>query len=159
MSWLFHEVGDLLVGKGISTRSHRDTPESIKVLLSDYVSISDDVFEINSVTYYAYGLDSGKALLLELSLSKCNPEYEEQYIKRYKELIGELFLRSTGHHLPQEEDFLHDGHQVRVGDFVLEVSDKPETEPKTVRVFIAKQNELEQGLGLRKKHLYPALYA
>lgn len=158
MSWLFHEVGNLLVDNGISTRNSRNTPENIKVLLSDYVSISDDVFEMNAVTYYVYGCDNDKALLLELALSKCNPEYENQYINRYKYLVGELFFKSTGHHFPQKENFLHDGHQVRVGNFVLEVSDKPETEPKTVRVFISTHNELEQGLELRKKHLYPALY-
>lgn len=159
MSWLFHEVGNLLVDNGISTRSSNNTPENIKVLLSDYVSISDDVFDVNAVTYYVYGCDSGEALLLELSLSKCNQEYEKQYIKRYKDLVSELFFKSTGHYFPQEEDFLHDDHQVRVGDFFLVVSDKPETEPKTVRVFISTHNKLEQGLELRNKHLYPALYA
>lgn len=155
MAWSFENAGEFLASRGIQTRVATNSNSGHKVLLSDYVSITDDQFERNAVTFYVYGTEQS-AFLLELSLAKGNKEFLSQAEINYEDLLHDLILKATGSQSPQSLD-VSSPSDGEIGDYTLRISDNADIEPHTMRAFIAKTEEFECGMGIRHKHLYPNL--
>ncbi|GAB0111907.1 hypothetical protein [Pseudoalteromonas distincta] len=152
MELSFKDIRSHLSDLDINVRELRNAPQAISVIGSDYISLSDDYLERNVLTFYAYGTESGAVDLVEFSLAKTCAEYEEEAVRNFKLRVYKMVKIITGHELTELE--ITDETKIVIGDSVLLVHEKPETEPKTVRVFIAHKERSKSALELRDKYLY-----
>lgn len=155
MELSFNDLSSHLSDANIQANDIQNLPTGIKAIGSDYISLSDDELERNGLTCYAYGAQGETVDLIEIALAKYCSDYEVQAVRNFKLIVSKIVKIITKHEITALD--LVDDFKIILGDFLLLVSNKPEIEPKTVRVFITNKENVEFSLKLRNKALYSAL--
>ncbi|MFB2846123.1 hypothetical protein ACE1BG_07530 [Aeromonas veronii] len=116
---------------------------------SDYLSLSQDVNEVNAVAAYVYCFDETNVALIQLSASKGNGSYLAETEKKFAALITELasFFSGANNGLPDVFELPTQSYPI--GDYTLRV----DLDDSQSNAFIALSASFEEAMETRKRLL------
>jgi len=151
MSWTFESIKTSLEEMTFELDDEKSCSNG-RVVKSNYLPLSKDVNEVNTVASYIYGEDNVNADLIQLSASKGNKNDLSETELNFYALVKKItsLFADTDFNLPDifnlgSEDFL-------VGNYTLRV----DNEENQCNAFIALSSSFEQAMDVRSRHLYSA---
>ena len=152
MSWSFDEVKIFLEIMQFPMNVVTSCNEGA-MLSSNYLALSQDVNEVNSVAAYVYGLNGGNAELIQLSASKGSKSNLVETELNFAALIAKVTSFFSGSDSELPKIFEQPTQIYTIGDYTLRV----DSEENQSNAFIALSKSFEQAMDLHKKLLYPVI--
>nr|AKN40979.1 hypothetical protein [Enterovibrio norvegicus] len=153
MSWKVEEIKEHLEKMQFSM-GDIDCKKDKFILKSNYLSLSQDMFEVNAVASYVYCSHGNNAELIQLSASKGNKNYLLETELNFAKMVVKAlsFFDVCSSEVP--ERFELPTETFTIGDYTLRV----DSEESYCNAFIAFSSNFDHGMNLRNALLYPDLY-